>query len=209
MTLRQKVLLTDVDGVLADFTGYLLDIVHSKFAYMTLKPADVTSWDVFDLMKKRHGPDTKELAWALCDDIEDDDIKGNLAISHILRKSSFWETIPVIVGAVDGLAALRAADYRLVAVTAPWAGCRDWGYKRGKWLTTLGFDHKHLVIAADKHYLRGDIFLDDKPENIEMWAEANPNGRAVLYDAPYNQSFSWPLRFQWGQPLEKLTGAKQ
>jgi 5'(3')-deoxyribonucleotidase len=166
----------DVDGVVADFTNYLITCVGSSLRF-----TDVTRWQVLDLLT----PTQKREAEAL------------------LETSAWWETQPLMPGAVAGVAQLRDAGHDLVWATAPWLSCEGWDVARRTWLEDrLGVPHKDVVICSRKELVWGEALVDDKVANVESWAKEFAGARAAgwakpfLFDAPYNQESSFP-RFSW------------
>lgn len=162
--LRPRVIL-DVDGVLADFIGHTLALLGDlappggREAY--------TSWDMVSVMS----PEAK----AVC--------------AHGWRKQGWCVRMPVLPdaqNAVDRLS-LRAD---VVYVTAPMVAAPHWMYERSLWLERqFAADPRSVVFAHDKAHVWGDVFVDDKAENVNEWSAAHPNGVALLWDAPYNQSW--------------------
>ncbi len=154
-------ILCDVDGVLADFTGHLLDRAEVK----SLAREDVTQWDLFALMS----PADKVRALS------------------VLTDPDFWRSQPLIPDAREGVEHLRARG-EVYFVTAPWWPCREWADVRAGWLREhFGATHKEIVVTEAKHLIAGDILLDDRPETVRTWGRRWPEGRALLFDATYNQ----------------------
>ena len=173
--------LVDVDGVLADFTGRILaDIGSDK----TL--ADIKTWQVFS--KAYMSAEMRRKAFAL------------------LETFGWWASQPVIPGALVGVEALRTAGYEVLFVTSPWHGCSTWGHARRLWLrTNVGAADADVVITSRKELLQGDIFIDDKAENVEGWYAAH-GGFAVLFDAPYNQECRAGVRMNGWADLGRVLG---
>lgn len=169
--MTQKVYILDVDGVVADFTSYMLKLVGSN---KTL--ADIVDWDIFGFIT----PEEKKHALEL------------------LSTQAFWENQPLISGAVEGVAAIRSAGHKVLWCTSPWLDCVGWAYARRRWIQRY-FDaaSNDIIIAETKSILRGDVFIDDRPKHVTAWAAANPSGVAWLYDAPYNQELYSAHRMSW------------
>jgi 5'(3')-deoxyribonucleotidase len=161
----------DCDGVLNMFCDQILRACGSS-----LTMADITEWEIMNFLNEQQ----KEsfLMLALC--------------------REFWRATPVMPQAQSGVGLLLDAQHEVICATSPWDTCVGWGYERREWLKKhFGF-HKHdIVIGGRKDFLQGDAIIDDKFEHVEKWAEANPDGIACLFDAPYNQSFDWPHRIHW------------
>ncbi|NBR00933.1 MAG: hypothetical protein EBT79_07615 [Actinobacteria bacterium] len=161
---RPRIIL-DVDGVLADFVGHTLTLIGD------LAPPGgremFTSWDMVSVMS----PDAR----ARC--------------AYGWRQPGWCATMPPLpeaLSAVDRLG-LRA---EVVYATAPMVDAPHWMYERSKWLERVfAADPRSIVFAHDKAHVWGDVFVDDKPENIDGWALAHPSGIAALWDAPYNRDW--------------------
>lgn len=92
----------------------------------------------------------------------------------------------LISGAVKGLQDLLARGHKLVICThRPESAVKD----TLAWLNLLNIPFAGIYILSDgrpKTSVKGDILIDDKPENVEAWAG---DGRwAVLLDQPWNSS---------------------
>ena len=156
-------ILLDVDGVCADFTGMVRRIVASIGGTM---PDPVTEWDFIKALPR--------------------DVR--YAVEDALEGDGPWMDMEPIPGALDAVKAFRNAGHRVVFVTSPWASCTDWAYIRTGWLRrNMGAGMQDVVIASAKELVRGDVFVDDKPENVLGWMKQNPRRAVMLWDAPYNQ----------------------
>lgn len=177
-------LLSDVDGVVADFILGLLEAVGSE-----LTPKDIVEWDVVSQL-----PTQDERAHALL----------------ILSDPEFWANLPVKEGAKEGVNYLLGVGYKISWVTSPWESCEGWESARREWLNKH-FEVKKrgqaYIPTSAKEKIVGDVFIDDKPKNVVKWQRAHPTGRAYLFDAPYNQNnekFHWSRRINWKNVKEHL-----
>ena len=155
----------DVDGVLLDFVGEVINGTR-------LDRASVTEWDVFGLLD-RIEPGLGEARREACDLPE------------------FWRSLRPIPGAQGFVRNLRCTGAEIVFATAPWIGCFGWESIRRDQLQTW-FDARpiDIVFTAWKELIRGDLFIDDNPDNVRRWSRANEHGLALLYPAPYNERWS-------------------
>jgi len=162
---RPRVIL-DVDGVLADFVGHTLSLL-GELAPPGGRGA-FTSWDMVSVMSPE--------ARARC--------------AYGWRAPGWCATMPTFPAAqnaVDRLG-LRA---EVVYATAPMVDAPHWMYERSIWLERVfAADPRSVVFTHDKAHVWGDVFVDDKPENVDGWAAAHPSGHAVLWDAPYNRDWT-------------------
>lgn len=168
----KPIILLDVDGVLADFTGRVLQI-GNELTKCSYTMEDVKEWDVFSLYPK-------ELKRVL--------------VYHICREG-FCTRLDVLPGALDGVKQLKEVGH-VVAVTSPWWSSKTWMHERMEWLK-LHFDipMRSVIHTAAKELIRGDIMIDDKPENLLSWGDAQKGqSLSILVDAPYNRSVVAPVQ---------------
>jgi 5'(3')-deoxyribonucleotidase len=94
-----KTVILGVDGVVADFTGHLLNRLNSS-----LSSHDITNWGVFSFLGERGKKDAEQ----------------------ILGHPSFWRELPVLPGALNGVHVIRQAGFEVVWCTSPWFSCETW-----------------------------------------------------------------------------------
>ena len=153
-------ILIDCDGVLADFVGHLFRRIGSKKSV-----ADVTEWNFFETLEPE-----------LHEDARDE-----------MNDPKFWESQPVLPGAIEGCQMIKAKGHEIVCVTSP-SNMFGWSNVRETWVRN---HFKNLITATicteHKYMVRGMCLLDDKIQNIRKWEEHNqPFGRAVLFEQPWN-----------------------
>ena len=174
MTLKPVVLL-DVDGVVAEFIGHTLTMLAALGCPSTLVPAQNTQphWDYWQ-------------------DWIPDDWKQPLMAAT--RRPGWCLSIPVLPGAQEGVRALQdIAD--VYFVTSPMAGSEYWHMERMQWLRNhFGATDKQVIFCETKHRVLGDVFVDDKPANVDSYAvhhAAPTDGRTrgahvFLWEQSYN-----------------------
>lgn len=159
----------DCDGVLADWTG-------SLFEEFPLDVPDNPPWDVVKLY--------------------DDPTKQK--IYDRLADPEWWFNLSVMDGAKAGIAYLEGMGHELVYVTAPWDSCEGWEDARRAWLTKhFSVPPEKVFPYKDKWRVEAHYLIDDRPKNIEEYAEHHPRATSLLYDSPFNQNFAWPHRVTW------------
>ena len=164
----------DVDGVLADFAGALLE-------EFPLELPENPSWDIIKL----YDPEQRE------------------AVYDRLADPLWWANLPVIDGAKEGIRYLRGLGHDLSYVTAPWDSCEGWVHARREWLNRHFDVPVEKVFPVKKKYLvPSNYLIDDKPDNISEYSRECPESKAYLYDTPFNQSFDWPHRVTWDRIRE-------
>lgn len=172
--------LIDVDGVLCDFVSGYCELVH-QITGRAYTLADVTdfgfkSLGLTDYQRNRIVARLCEPGWVL--------------------------TLGELPGAIDGVRAIEAAGNSVVFVTSPWRGHSTWAYERDHWLSQR-FPNCRIISTNQKHCIDGDVLIDDKPEHIEQWSAAHPDGVGLLWDAPYNRASFFGRRVSdWSFILE-------
>jgi 5'(3')-deoxyribonucleotidase len=168
--------LIDVDGVLADFAGALLE-------EFPLDLPEKPPWDIINL----YDPERRK------------------AVYERLADPQWWIDLPVIDGAKEGIQYLESLGHKLFYVTSPWESCEEWKPARRTWLNQhFNVPPENVFPAEDKSWFRGDYLIDDKPKHITDWSSENPDGVAYLYDTPFNQNFRWPRRITWSRIREVM-----
>lgn len=164
--MRKPIILLDVDGVVADFAGPFLAKAN-EITGMSVSPADIRQWDILTAFPDQQHGDILEHTY----------------------KPGFCTALPTLPGAVEGVRRLREIG-DVYALTSPWTS-ETWCWERTRWLRDrLDFD-KHDVLHVPgnrKHLVRGDVLIDDKLETVVEWTRSNPEGLALLWDAPYNHA---------------------
>jgi 5'(3')-deoxyribonucleotidase len=179
-------ILCDVDGVLADCVGHICKSLRTGRTH-----ADFKFWD---------------LAKCLSHD--------ELILAHAhMRTPGWWKRIPWIEGAQAALADIRDSHHVRI-VTAPFSGAAYFHVDRLDWLARAGIDPEHVIFKAghEKQFERGDILIEDQYATIEQWLARNPDGRAILMDAPWNREEmgrnEWkPSRMRIIANVDELPGA--
>lgn len=153
-------ILLDVDGVVADFSGYLLESVYSD-----LTADDVTCWDIMSLMTDEQ----------------------RVMAKHKLKNPIWWFEQPVLAGAKEGVEFLQQDGHQIHWVTSPWHSCNGWESARRDWLHQyFKAEPKDITFTYRKDLVHGDVLIDDKYEHVAGWVGRHgPFG--LLFDAPYNR----------------------
>lgn len=157
-------ILCDVDGVLADFVGCVLDYVQRNTGLSYLHSA-VDQWDCFAALGlAEHWPFFREQ----CD---------SLALCRSMRS---------LPGAADFYAELLriAGEGNVKVCTTPMTPA--WLAQRAEWLVAFGIPLGEQIYAHDKSELHPawDVLIDDRAENCNAFVEAG--GVAWCIATPYN-----------------------
>lgn len=174
----KPIILLDVDGVLADFIGHLIAQCESSGTPMPPREDWTFYWDTCLTHEQRSA------AYRLLDD-------------QLLRPSTgaeFCRTLPVIEGAQEAVAFLSQIG-KVYIVTATWRACAGWEKARRDWLKEhFGIHPRDVISTSEKHLVRGDLFIDDKPNQVSAWSEANPFGAARLFHRPHNRGAPFTMQ---------------
>lgn len=182
----------DVDGVVCDFAPFMFETLRKDgYDVDALDPEVYKVWDIFPMMPQ----DMRKHAFALCED------------------PNYWLKIPVISGAQESVAKLRAAGHRIHWITTSWGPCFGWADIRKSWLNKH-FDceeqnlSKDLTIAGDKSFSDADVFVDDKAASVRDWL-SHFSGRkhtGILYTNSHNErdADEFPLKGTWDEGLADM-----
>lgn len=166
--------LVDVDGVCADFIGHLQEKLRSEGLVLPM-PAE---WDFFKTMSTNM----------------------EIRSRQILKDVSFWESLPEIHLARDSIYSLKSIGWDVVFLTSPYYACVGWESARRSWIhRTFGIDGHNVIFASRKDLVFGNIFIDDRKENVESWVKRHPDGLGFLFKQPYNKGDG-----QWDFIIQKI-----
>ena len=194
----KPVVLCDVDGVLADFEKAI-------FAHLALNH-DLA----LDPAQKREFRFPHAYPDQITQDIWRDCIE-------LINSQHFCYTLAPYEHAVAGVQAMmEIAD--VYFVTSPWWSSLYWLRERTEWLCgqfgqTQG---RKLVLSSEKHLVRGDILIEDKPESLDAWIHAQMAARhpepwqPILWERPYNREWNRGHRCcTWAQVLDIVEGVSK
>jgi uncharacterized HAD superfamily protein len=158
----------DLDGVLCDLGPGVAARITERFG-VTTHPA---TWRSYDLRSLRLGlPHDRFCAF----------------LEETFADPSLYAAAPVTGGAVEGLAHLRGAGWRLVGITARPAHLAA---VTSRWLADhgLSLDAVHHTAVGGKaavaRRLGAEVTVEDNPAEAELLGEVC---RSYLLDHPYNR----------------------
>lgn len=166
-------LICDVDGVLADFVGGVCDYVRRVIE----KPATrdmCTEWSIRDSLGLTDGE------W--------------FSVTRYISSTGFAYQLPELPAVPVLLGAVARGVVRVQYCTTSWRSSPTWDYDRRRWLKAI-MGSRAVTFTAEKHYVRGDAFVDDRPDTVAKWLHHAPPGQSVcayLYDAPHNRGDDVP-----------------
>lgn len=162
----QRVVMLDMDGVIADFMGAALRL-HGREGLFD-EPASKGVWDTEKLLG----------------------ISANQFWKPINATPDFWPDLPKTAEA-DEIVALAESLGEVTILTAPalgdecFLGKRQWLRRHyPKYVSRLAFAKEKHLYASPRHLL-----IDDKDSNCTKFREAG--GRAILVPRSWNSEWQW------------------
>lgn len=173
--MNKKIILVDMDGVLADFEARFLEIWKKKFPHHPHVPLEKR--ETFYLMESYPGGLEKD-------------------IDSIYTAPGFFQNLGVISGGKEALAEMQGLGHDVFICTSPISKYENCVLEKYDWVAkNLGYEWtKKMILTKDKTLVYGDILIDDKPEQIGL---TTPTWKHVLFDAPYNKHIKTELRITW------------
>lgn len=161
--------LVDVDGVLADFTPVAVQAIET----VTGKPfarEGRNEWDLFAGLTREQ----------------------DSAVWQLIGQPGVVARMELLPGARDLMGALRdLAEEVYVVTSAP--DLPHWHKERLWWLWEhLQVPRKKVVFASEKHIIRADAIIDDRPATVERWLEEHSAGLGILYACLETEAYILP-----------------
>ena len=169
MIIMQKTIIFDVDGVLIDFVEHLLKLCNEDSPELDFPTfEEVTQYDFFSVFDK----------------------KQVQVVLRILGSDAFWKTMEARPGAAKVLRTLRQYGYRVLFVTRPCNEYLPWLQVRRKQIEELFDGHvSDIVYTVAKEVVAGELIVEDNPEHVRRWMDANPEKPALMFTHAYNKDF--------------------
>ena len=176
--------LVDMDGVLADFEGHLMDTWRARYP------------GLFDL------PREERRTFYLSRQFPTEQ-RGKLF--QIMYSSGFFAALPPIPGGRQALEDMQDLGWEVFLCSSPLIGNPTGASDKFAWVEEhLGKEWRgRLILASDKTLVHGDILIDDRPE---VKGVAQPSWEHVLYDQPYNREIKGQRRLTWADWKDVLLG---
>jgi 5'(3')-deoxyribonucleotidase len=174
----------DMDGVLADFDAR------------------------FNFYIEKHAVPVKDAtAWKLADRLDMDRKRANNFINAMMCEPGFWTGIEPIEDGAETLTGWLKDDFADIYIaTSPWWSSPKCMQEKTDWVRRRipKFPVKNIIMISEKHLLRGNILIDDKPEHIERWRGDN----AIVFAQPWNAGVKMGLHeatgcYVWRSPSWK------
>lgn len=185
--------LFDVDGVMASLMEYILDYVyntHPEYKRITIE--EITSYK-----------------FESC--ISDPALKR--ACRSALSSPRIAQRLPLIDLRIPSfIQELKKDGVDVKYCTAPYFDNVTWVNDRLLWLMeNVGAKTDDVVFTTAKYLVKGDVLVDDSPEQIYKFAQANANCDSVIvYDRPWNQSVGdeFPRAHNWDELMYMIRNRK-
>jgi 5'(3')-deoxyribonucleotidase len=108
-------------------------------------------------------------------------------------KFNFGELLKPLPGAITYLEAIRDLGHKIIVCSSPGRVVRNKNLFAEKklWLEKyLPWIENNYIFTSEKHLITGDVFIDDKPDNLET----SICERKITIDYPYNRNVKVDLR---------------
>lgn len=180
---NNKVVLVDMDSVLADFEERFIEIYTAR--YPDRRAIPVQNRNTFYITDQYHE--------RYYEDIE-----------NIYHSEGFFRSLNPILGALEGIKALEELkNVRVfICTTAPRRNPFAPSEKR-QWIAEyLGKEWVNkFILTHDKTLVKGDILIDDRPD---INGESLPTWKHILYTQPFNLNIQGMPRMTWENWKEVL-----
>ena len=92
----------------------------------------------------------------------------------------------------------------VLVVTSPFKGSPTWAHEREAALEKhFDVSHTDVIHAKRKGFIRGDVFVDDKLNNVLEWRDAHPQGKAIHWSSEEDSILGVIRTKYWGVVLEQ------
>lgn len=116
-------------------------------------------------------------------------VKIGQKINDYLYTEGFFLDVPAMEGAIETLKKIQDLGHEVYIVSAPsWPGNSasdkiTWARKN------LPFINKRdIFLCHHKHMVKGDVFIDDSPDNLKLYRQHWPTAITMTIAYPYNES---------------------
>ena len=174
--------LVDMDGVLADFEGYLIQRWEQLYPdSYKIRPEERKHFYISRQLPKEWRPKLYQIMYA----------------------REFFASLPPIPGGKEALNEMRALGWQVHICSSPLIENRTGASEKFAWVEEhLGRDWVgDLILTSDKTLVRGDVLIDDRPE---LNGVETPTWEHVLYDQVYNRRVKGKRRLTWENWKEVL-----
>jgi 5'-nucleotidase len=193
--LKRLTILCDMDAIIADLTQKWLDHYNQEHSDAVTK-ADIKSWHMAS------------------------NVKIGQSVNDYLYREGFFRDLKPLPGAIPAIVELKKMKHDVIIVSAPsWPGTS--ATDKISWVREhMPFLNKRdIMLGHHKHLLRGDVFIDDSPDNIRQYRNHWPEHNGIMTIAhPYNEEVKELVNVYadgyqdtqkaWGTLLEAVTNMR-
>ncbi len=155
--------------ILCDMDGIITDLIKKWIAYYNDDYGEkLTTEDI------RH--------WRMSANVK----IGN-KIHDYLYVDGFFRDLEPLPGAINALSEMKKMGHEVYIVTAPsWPGTS--AQDKISWVREhMPFIKKRdIFLGHNKHMIKGDVFIDDSPENLKEYRQAWPESSIFTIAYPYS-----------------------
>lgn len=172
LEIREKTILVDRDGVLADFHKGLQMRWEAEHPFLYSVPTENLT-DINPL---------------LC---YPEELRPYLR--RIMFAPGFMEDLPPVPGAIEAINEMREAGFNVKICTIVFGNIPHWSAEKISWnIRHLGKSWTDdIILTPDKTLIKGDYLIDDKPR---ISGAMSPEWEHILFERPYNKKSPAILR---------------
>lgn len=157
-------ILCDLDAMACDLLTDWLALYNAKYDDK-LTVDKITAWDIHQFTKPECG----------------------LKVYDLLKEPGVFANLKPLPGAVQGIKALQEAGHDVTILTAGAASDFCASEKLAWCKQHLGLNRKKVIIGHPKQFVKGDLLLDDSPDNISVYRKEWPQAEIFAIAYPYNR----------------------
>jgi 5'(3')-deoxyribonucleotidase len=164
--MRKLRILVDMDNIVVDLTQKWLDLYNRDHGdNVTID--DLKTWHIANHVRIKHN------------------------IHEYLYSERFFLDVEPMDGALNALKAFHDDGHHVVIVSAPshpGNSASDkitWIREKMPW-----FNKRDIILGHHKHFVKGDVFIDDSPDNIRAYRAAWPDSKIMTIAYPFNRVVS-------------------
>jgi 5'-nucleotidase len=127
-------------------------------------------------------------------------------VASIYHRPRFFRNLKMVSGARKALFEMLEDGHEVRICTAPLTNYRHCVLEKFEWVEEhLGHDFtKRIILARDKTVIRGDYLIDDKP--VVEGSYDSPLWKRIVFDCPYNKSAVGIRLVDWSNWRQVLKG---
>ncbi len=170
---KPKIIMFDIDGVLADFVLGFTALAGNKFKVKPTSHSETFDWHMTGIMTKDQVDDT---------------------LDEVRKSADFWRNLPLARDVTpDDLGRIQHLNelHRVYFVTSRIESGNTLQQTRW-WFFRQGITPPNVIMSSKKgevaKSIKADYSIDDKWDNAHCihWISDNPQTKSYLIDRPYN-----------------------